>query len=90
MNLPRPTKRNSVEICGQLWHFKTIRYRTYDTMGSYGDKCIDATRYSDSRCVTGSSREQLIQIIAERIEAGDYPEKLTYAAAVRKMVAGRS
>lgn len=93
MNLPKPTKRNSVEICGQVWHLKTTTYRTADTMGNYTNKSIEATRYSDGQQVTGSNKDRLIAVIAERIEAGEYPVKLTdrqiYAAAVRKMVAAR-
>lgn len=77
MRLPKPTKRNSIEICGQLWHFKNNRYRTSDTMGNYTSVAVVATRYSDSRQVTGSNKDRLIAIIAERIESGVYPVKPT-------------
>ncbi len=70
--LPKPTKRNSETIDGQLWHFRAIRYRTSDTMGSYSSSVINATRYSDGRQVTGSSRERLMSVIAERITDGIY------------------
>jgi hypothetical protein len=89
-SLPKATKRNSVEICGQLWHVKTNRYWSPDTCGGSMESVLIVTRYSDGKSVTGGcGREKLIAIIAERIEAGVYPESLGYAAAVRKMVAGR-
>jgi len=71
-SLPRATKRNSETICGQLWHFRTSRYWSNDTLGGSTERCIDATRYSDGRTCCGGSRERLVAIIAERITNGIY------------------
>lgn len=72
MNLPKPSKRNSETIGGQLWHFRSERYRTSDTLGSYSNSAVIATRYSDGRTVTGSTRQRLVSVIAQRISDGDY------------------
>jgi hypothetical protein len=70
--LPKATKRNSVEIAGQLWHFKVDRYWSPDTAGGSTEKAMVATRYSDGKSVTGSSKDRLIAVIAERIANGSY------------------
>ena len=70
--LPKATKRNSRTINGQLWHFRADSYRKYDTLGNTTERAIIATRYSDMRTVTGSSRDSLEVVIAERIADGSY------------------
>jgi hypothetical protein len=73
--LPRPTRRNSELICGQLWHFRTDRYRNVDRLRNRWTTwatAIVATRYDDGRAVTGGSREHLATVIAERIRNGIY------------------
>jgi hypothetical protein len=70
--LPKATKRNSIEICGQLWHFRKQAYWS----PCRGIACISAvyvaTRYSDGRTVTGSDKAKLAAIIADRITEGFY------------------
>ena len=70
--LPKATKRNSTEICGQLWHFRKQAYWS----PCRGVACMSAvyvaTRYSDGRTVTGSDKTKLAAIIAERINEGFY------------------
>ena len=67
IKLFKSTKRNSMNISGQIWHFQTKSYRSNDTMGNYTNKTIIASRYSDGKQVFGSSKEKLIAIITERI-----------------------
>ena len=70
--LPKATKRNSINIKGQLWHFRRKSYWTPDTAGGYTSSIYDATRYSDGRTVSGSAKERLAAVIEERIEQGIY------------------
>ena len=71
--LPKATKRNSLTIEGQLWHFKRKAYWSPDTAGGSMDACYLATRYADGRNVTGSStKENLVTVIADRILNGIY------------------
>ncbi len=70
--LPRPTKRNSEIINGQLWHFKANSYWSGGRLCGHRSSVYTATRYSDSRTVTGRDRQRLIAVIAERIADGTY------------------
>lgn len=74
-NLPKATKRNSLVIEGQLWHFRSDRYWSPDRIGGSMRSAVIATRYSDGREVTGSSRETLARVIAQRIIDGSYQER---------------
>ena len=70
--ITKPTKRNSRIISGQLWVFRTDRYWNPNRGGGYQDSAIIATRISDGRTVTGSSRERLERCIEWRIAEGTY------------------
>ena len=70
--LPKATKRNSLEINGQQWHFRKASYWSPGRFCGHSNSVWVATRYSDSRSVTGSDKDRLVAVIAARIEEGVY------------------
>lgn len=70
--LPTPTTRNSIQICGQLWHFRKERYWSSGRLAGCHNSIWAATRYSDGRSVTGADKDRLVSVIAARIEEGVY------------------
>jgi len=71
-HLPKPTKRNSLTISGQLWYFKRNSYWSPCVGGGAMSSAYTATRYSDGRSVTGSTKESLAKVIESRIADGIY------------------
>jgi hypothetical protein len=70
--LPRPTKRNSETISGQLWHFRSKAYWSNGRLCGHRSAIYTATRYSDGKTVTGGDKGRLIAVIADRIADGTY------------------